>query len=333
MSEGAAGLEAALARIRAEASAAIDAGFQFIVLSDRAQGEPADLSGVRLRTCAPAALFDTRTGRQVTLEQVACGGSEAGKCSSCAAQAPLAARVWLVRVRPNFLGWLPGQEWSGWASAACWRAGTSTTTWCAARRAPAWGCSSTPPRRARWAQPLRLIHACGIVPNWARPHFVLAWDVYRMPCTVRFDPHLHRDAHGLGSISPAGRACPCHLVRFHTPGACPQLLASHQNSGCCARQVHHFCTLIGYGADAICPYLAFEALGSLREDGKLAAGESDDLLATKYIKARTACLAPVPGSTLAAPSCGVLLPEKGDSEGAWPFCNVEMKVCCSQLRH
>ena len=28
-----------------------------------------------------------------------------------------------------------------------------------------------------------------------------------------------------------------------------------------AREVHHHCLLIGYGADAINPYLAFEALG------------------------------------------------------------------------
>ena len=49
-------------------------------------------------------------------------------------------------------------------------------------------------------------------------------------------------------------------------------------------QVHHFCTLIGYGADAICPYLAFETLHALRGDGKLKASESDDMLATKYIK-------------------------------------------------
>ena len=53
-----------------------------------------------------------------------------------------------------------------------------------------------------------------------------------------------------------------------------------------AREVHHFCTLVGYGADAVCPWLAFEALGALRADGKLAAGESDDSLAAKYIKAR-----------------------------------------------
>ena len=38
VSEGVRGLEAALQRICDEASAAIEAGFQFLVLSDRAQG-------------------------------------------------------------------------------------------------------------------------------------------------------------------------------------------------------------------------------------------------------------------------------------------------------
>ena len=36
-----------------------------------------------------------------------------------------------------------------------------------------------------------------------------------------------------------------------------------------AREVHHHCLLIGYGADAINPYLAFEALWQSREDGLL----------------------------------------------------------------
>ena len=39
-----------------------------------------------------------------------------------------------------------------------------------------------------------------------------------------------------------------------------------------AREVHHHCLLIGYGADAINPYLAFEALWQARRDGLL--GES-----------------------------------------------------------
>ncbi|GBG74300.1 hypothetical protein CBR_g18711 [Chara braunii] len=35
------------------------------------------------------------------------------------------------------------------------------------------------------------------------------------------------------------------------------------------REVHHFCTLVGFGADAICPYVAINAIWSLNEDGKI----------------------------------------------------------------
>lgn len=35
------------------------------------------------------------------------------------------------------------------------------------------------------------------------------------------------------------------------------------------REVHHFCALIGFGADAICPYLAIEAIWRLQIDGKI----------------------------------------------------------------
>ncbi|KAG9448282.1 hypothetical protein H6P81_014410 [Aristolochia fimbriata] len=35
------------------------------------------------------------------------------------------------------------------------------------------------------------------------------------------------------------------------------------------REVHHFCTLVGFGADAICPYLAVEAIWRLQIDGKI----------------------------------------------------------------
>lgn len=34
-----------------------------------------------------------------------------------------------------------------------------------------------------------------------------------------------------------------------------------------AREVHHICVLLGYGADAICPYLVFEMAKNLRADG------------------------------------------------------------------
>lgn len=40
-----------------------------------------------------------------------------------------------------------------------------------------------------------------------------------------------------------------------------------------AREVHHHCLLVSYGADAINPYLAFEALWQARRDGLLDAGD------------------------------------------------------------
>ncbi len=43
-----------------------------------------------------------------------------------------------------------------------------------------------------------------------------------------------------------------------------------------AREVHHHCLLVGYGADAINPYLAFEALWQARADGLLDAAEFPD---------------------------------------------------------
>ncbi|XP_074594378.1 uncharacterized protein LOC141849793 [Brevipalpus obovatus] len=36
-----------------------------------------------------------------------------------------------------------------------------------------------------------------------------------------------------------------------------------------AREVHHMCVLLGYGADAICPYLVFETMATLREENLL----------------------------------------------------------------
>ena len=43
-----------------------------------------------------------------------------------------------------------------------------------------------------------------------------------------------------------------------------------------AREVHHFCLLVGYGADAINPYLAFEALWQARRDGLIDADAFGD---------------------------------------------------------
>src|SRR6476620_10778839 len=52
-----------------------------------------------------------------------------------------------------------------------------------------------------------------------------------------------------------------------------------------AREVHHHCLLVGYGADAINPYTAFEALWHAQRDGLLPADYSDDKIVHAYQKA------------------------------------------------
>ncbi|XP_050387175.1 glutamate synthase 1 [NADH], chloroplastic isoform X1 [Argentina anserina] len=56
------------------------------------------------------------------------------------------------------------------------------------------------------------------------------------------------------------------------------------------REVHHFCTLVGFGADAICPYLAVEAIWRLQVDGKIPPRSNGTIyskaeLVKKYFKA------------------------------------------------
>ncbi|RMF98694.1 MAG: glutamate synthase large subunit, partial [Gammaproteobacteria bacterium] len=54
-----------------------------------------------------------------------------------------------------------------------------------------------------------------------------------------------------------------------------------------AREVHHHCLLVGYGADAINPYLAFDALFQAREDGLVPAevAADDAAIVAAYRKA------------------------------------------------
>ena len=52
-----------------------------------------------------------------------------------------------------------------------------------------------------------------------------------------------------------------------------------------AREVHHFCLLTGYGADAINPYMAFEALWQLQDDGELAGDWTHEQITAAYRKA------------------------------------------------
>jgi len=48
------------------------------------------------------------------------------------------------------------------------------------------------------------------------------------------------------------------------------------------REVHHFCALLGYGADAIHPYLALEALREMAARGELREEWSDDQILARY---------------------------------------------------
>ncbi|KAL3282591.1 hypothetical protein HHI36_005767 [Cryptolaemus montrouzieri] len=52
-----------------------------------------------------------------------------------------------------------------------------------------------------------------------------------------------------------------------------------------AREVHHICVLLGYGADVICPYLALELASSLRDQGILDTSLSDEAIFQNYAQA------------------------------------------------
>nr|MBE5725846.1 putative glutamate synthase 1 [Cucujiformia] len=52
-----------------------------------------------------------------------------------------------------------------------------------------------------------------------------------------------------------------------------------------AREVHHICVLLGYGADAICPYLALELASSLRDQGLLDSSLTDETIYQNYAQA------------------------------------------------
>ncbi|XP_072396623.1 uncharacterized protein [Diabrotica undecimpunctata] len=52
-----------------------------------------------------------------------------------------------------------------------------------------------------------------------------------------------------------------------------------------AREVHHICVLLGYGADVICPYLALELASSLRDQGVLDTNLTDEIIFQNYAQA------------------------------------------------
>jgi glutamate synthase (NADPH/NADH) large chain len=71
-----------------------------------------------------------------------------------------------------------------------------------------------------------------------------------------------------------------HLVRERTRTRVTLIVETGE-----AREVHHFATLIGYGASAVNPWLALDALPMLREYGLVDASVSDDQLRKAFLKA------------------------------------------------
>ncbi len=71
-----------------------------------------------------------------------------------------------------------------------------------------------------------------------------------------------------------------HLVREGTRTRCALLLESGD-----AREVHHVALLIGYGAGAVNPYLAFETLDDMIRPGRSSKGVTHEKATLNYIKA------------------------------------------------
>jgi glutamate synthase domain-containing protein 2/glutamate synthase domain-containing protein 1/glutamate synthase domain-containing protein 3 len=71
-----------------------------------------------------------------------------------------------------------------------------------------------------------------------------------------------------------------HLVREGTRLRCGLVVESGE-----PREVHHFCCLLGYGASAINPYLAFETLYGLLDEGRLPGVESARQVDANLVKA------------------------------------------------
>ncbi len=71
-----------------------------------------------------------------------------------------------------------------------------------------------------------------------------------------------------------------HLIREGTRTQCGLVIETGE-----ARESHHFCLLIGYGAGAINPYLAFETLTDLQKDGLLPENVTLEQATKNFIKA------------------------------------------------
>lgn len=49
-----------------------------------------------------------------------------------------------------------------------------------------------------------------------------------------------------------------------------------------AREVHHLCVLVGYGADAVCPYLMMEVIAKVAREGLIKGDQNAEQLLENY---------------------------------------------------
>ncbi|HEV8001722.1 MAG TPA: glutamate synthase large subunit, partial [Planctomycetaceae bacterium] len=95
---------------------------------------------------------------------------------------------------------------------------------------------------------------------------------------VLSDRNCSRDRVPVSSLLACG-AVHHHLVRNEERTQIGLVLETGE-----AREVHHHCLLVGYGADAINPYLAFESLYQAREDATLEPEFTDEEIVAAYRK-------------------------------------------------
>ena len=107
------------------------------------------------------------------------------------------------------------------------------------------------------------------------------------PCTTEI--HAYVVTAGEERV-PISSLLACGRVHHHLVATKKRMLAGLLLETGEARDVHHMCTLLGYGADAICPYLAMEAIVALQEDGKVDGRKSRLDLINNYIKVGNCCL-------------------------------------------
>ena len=94
------------------------------------------------------------------------------------------------------------------------------------------------------------------------------------------DRNIDHQRIALSSLIACG-AVHHHLVSSHQRARIGIVIESGE-----AREVHHHCLLVGYGADAINPYIAFDALWQSQQDGLLDSDRYPDMLSivTAYKK-------------------------------------------------